>query len=205
MESDPVVESGTKEEGCEMVAAYRVERAFSYKIRVNENTRRIVTFNGTNDGFGIDISFGMPNHSEHFASDHQGTRGLRLVTFQMSEDFWCAMKHLKKFGKAYDQNRGKSWLLNKGNLKEPKGSDGASLDSFTKKTALHFEPAWLPVLLQSVEGVAKVEYLNDNEAFPAKAKDDGTFMGFFTLTDIEQNGFELDQDGWNKTDNDIGT
>jgi hypothetical protein len=194
-----------------MVNAYRVERAFSYKIRINEGTKRIVTFNGTNDGFGIDISFGMPTHSEYFASEHQSATGLRTVCFLMSDKFWCGLKHLKKFGKSHDQLAGKTWLEQKGalKLKEPQGSDGANLDSLTKKTALHFEPGWLPILLGAVEGIASVTYADEeSESFPAKFKGDGdskaTFMGFYSITEIKKNGWSIDLDGWGRTEDDIG-
>ncbi|MBO9887879.1 hypothetical protein, partial [Xanthomonas phaseoli] len=157
---------------------------------------------GMGDRFGIDISFGNPNHSEYYTAEHKDEKGLRLVTFQMNEKFWSAIKYLKKIGKEHDHTAGKRWLEGKKSLKAPAGSDCANLDSFTKKTSLHFEPAWLPYLLTAIEGVAAVEYLNKNEALPSMIKDDDgklEFMGFNTLEDIHLMGGQVDEDGWGKT------
>ncbi|MBO9798389.1 hypothetical protein [Xanthomonas phaseoli] len=98
--------------------AYRVERAFSYKIRVNSSTNRIVTFGGMGDRFGIDISFGNPNHSEYYTAEHKDEKGLRLVTFQMNEKFWSAIKYLKKIGKEHGHAAGKRWLEGKKSLRK---------------------------------------------------------------------------------------
>lgn len=186
-----------------MVMAYRVERAKGYKIIVDRTTNLITGFK--NDGFGIDISFDDVTHSEYFAQEHADAKGLRIVTFQMNENFWNAIKHLKKFGNQKDQGKGKTWLSGNAppNLPTPTGSDGASLSSRTKKTALHFQVGWLPVLKKCVTGRATIEY-DPTESFPAKF-DTGEFAGWYRYEEIVTNGFLVDEDGWDKTEDDIGS
>jgi hypothetical protein len=153
------------------VMAYRVERApGGYQIHVDSNGN-ITTVDWAGTGMGVSISFGMPDHSSYYAGDKEGARGLRLVTFEVSAGFWNGIKFLKKFGTSNDQTRGKQWLEAHGwrnSFTTPSGSDGASLSSFTKKTALTFgDPQWGPVLLAGVvRGTARVEYLNENENLP---------------------------------------
>ncbi|MEV5752384.1 hypothetical protein AB0L00_31595 [Actinoallomurus sp. NPDC052308] len=192
----------SEERGVAMVMAYRVERAGAYKIRVDANGK-ITTFDGTNDKYGIDISFGTADHSTYYAGEHTSDQGLRVVTFEMEEGFWNAIKYLKKFGKDSEKNAGKVWLEQRKIKKEPSGSDGANLSSFVKKTALHFDREWLPHLLKSVSGKASIEYVNEEtEVYPAKL--DGVFYGFMSMSDIQDGGYEVDEDGWDKTDEDIG-
>ncbi|MEV0622840.1 hypothetical protein AB0I81_56650 [Nonomuraea sp. NPDC050404] len=187
-------------EGEIMVMAYRVERSLSYKIRVNSDGK-ITTFNAIDDG-GVSISFGESTHSEYYADEHKSERGLRIIKFEMTDNLWSAIKLLKKIGKEADHKKGEAWLARiKTKLPPPSGSDGAKLDSFTKKTALTFSKAWLPYLLREVVGKATIEYPDEEtELFPAKA--DGEYAGMFTITQIKENGFEVDEDGWNKEDED---
>src|SRR5262245_15410459 len=191
-----------------MVNAYRVERAGSYKIRVDEGTKRITTFQGVKDNFGIDISFSTSTHSDYYTDAHKKEKGVRTVAFRMSDKFWNGLKYLKKFGTSSEQKAGKTWVEQVGahKLKEPQASDGASLDKSTKKTALHFETGWLPILLTQVVGGATVTYLDEKtEDFPAKLKEEGKdfFMGFATIEQIRENGWSVYLDGWDKTDDDI--
>lgn len=156
--------------------AYRVERApGGYQIHVAPNGN-ITTFDWSGSGMGVSISFGMPDHSSYYADDKKGSRGLRLVTFEVKEGFWNALKYLKKFGSTNDQARGKQWLEAHGwssSFPTPTGSDGASLNAITKKTALTFDPRWEPVLLAGVvQGSARVEYLNEDEDLPWVAAED---------------------------------
>lgn len=186
-----------------MVMAYRVERAGGYKIRMNASGK-ITTFDGTNDRNGVHISFGTADHSTYYADEHKSEQGVRVVTFEMNDSFWNAIKYLKKFGKENEKKAGKSWVEQRNVHSVPTGSDGANLSTFVKKTALHFEPEWLPHLLASVNGKAAVEYLDEEtEQFPAKLG--SKFQGFFTISAIRDSGFEVDEDGWQKTDDDIDT
>ncbi|WP_067467811.1 hypothetical protein [Actinomadura macra] len=184
-----------------MVMAYRVERAGSYKIRVDK-TGKITSFNATDDEGGVSISFVLSDHSDYFAEEHKGERGVRVVRFAMKDDFYGAIRYLKKMGKESDWKAGKQWLENKNRkkLSAPSGSDGSSLTSFTKKTALTFDAEWLPHLLAAVDGRATVDYKNEEtEVFPA-VDEAGESYGEMLIADIREAGLLVDQDAMNEVD-----
>lgn len=175
-----------------MVKAYRVERApGGYQLKITG--KNITDWNWSGSGMGISISFGDSAHSEYYSQEHSSEKWMRVVEFEMSDGFWNGLKYLKKFGKEKDQEAGKNWLEQNGwkkSLAVPSGSDGAHLDSLTKKTALTFSEDWKTVLAKGfVKESVSIAY-PENESFPA-VDDEGSDMGFFTIADIKEYGFDI--------------
>jgi hypothetical protein len=154
----------------QMVKAYRVEYP-TYKIVVSGD--KIESFEGNaGDGMGINISFVMPDHSQHFAAERKGAqlKGLRIVEFEFKDDFWDGIQWKSK-GAPKKEQVAEKWVKKMQNLPAPTWSDGASLTKFIKQTALGFKDAWLPVLKLGVKGGATVTYPGDDTG-PLKPEDE---------------------------------
>lgn len=145
------------------VMAYRVEYP-SYKIQYDEQSKKVTGFLGNDDGYGINISFVLPDHSTYFASERNESqlKGLRLVTFELDDDLWAAIEW-KASGKGKKKDLKQKWAEMVDSLKSPSWSDGSNLTKFIKQTALAFDDHWLPVLKKGIKGTASVEYLEDSE------------------------------------------
>jgi len=176
-----------------MVMAYRVEYPTSYKTQLNTDESRVTGFNGINDNYGINISFVLPDHSEHFSNDRTDLRGLRIVTFELHDDLWHAIEW-KASNKGAKSSINRRWLNAVENLKSPSWSDGASLSKFIKQTALAFNNAWFDVLAGGVINTASVYYPGDDETGLKNtdlvwAYNDELEEGE-TLADVLREGFE---------------
>ena len=142
----------------QLVMAYRVERESKkgggYRLEVDDKSRSIKSL-GVEPN--ISISFGTEAHSEHFLAEHEGENP-RLVTWEMDDAFWNMIKYKKGFGKQADKDAGHEELKKKSAPKStPSGSDGANLDSLTKKTALTFGSDWYKSILKhQVKGTTSV-------------------------------------------------
>ena len=130
--------AGNLQDVVQLVMAYRVERASvkggGYRTEIEKNTIKSLGAEAT-----ISISFGSDAHSDHFLGEH-ATEKARLVTWEMDDKFWNMLKYKKGFGKQADKEAGHklvdAWAPKA--KSSPSGSDGASLDTLTKKTAPHF-------------------------------------------------------------------
>ena len=148
-----------------MPMAYRVEYP-PYKIQLND-TNHVVGFRGgAPTDKTISISFIKPDHSEYFSQERTDVIGLRVVEFEITEDCWNAIMWKEGGSNVGKKDVKPNWVERVGKLKSPSWSDGASLDTFTKKTALTFSGDWLDVLVQGVvkSRAAKVEYPGDDES-----------------------------------------
>lgn len=145
--------------------AYRVEYP-PYKIQVNDNNQ-VVGFRGGAQGDNtISISFIKPDHSEYFSQDRTNVIDLRVVEFEITDACWTAIMWKASGSKVGKKDVAQNWITWVEKLKSPSWSDGANLDTFTKKTALTFSGGWLDVLVNGVvKGrAAKVEYPSDDES-----------------------------------------
>jgi hypothetical protein len=146
-----------------MVMAYRVEYP-PYKIQLDE-VSKVTGFKGNEDGKGINISFVKPDHSEYFSQERIDDPDLRVVTFEMKDVFWNAVR--SKMGTLPKKTKVDSgWKAKIDKLKTPSWSDGKDLPKFIKQTALGFRSAWLDVLLEGVvrSQAASVYYPADDES-----------------------------------------
>jgi hypothetical protein len=149
--------------------AFRVEYP-PYKIQLNTTSTKIVGFKGnmTDRDETISISFVMETHSDYFAGERTDVDGIRVVKFEISDDCWAAIQW-KATGKKKDSVKD-AWVSRVEKLREPSWSDGSSLDTFTKKTALTFRgEGWLDALLVGVVKSAPVTV-----AYPEKWKEEKT-------------------------------
>jgi hypothetical protein len=159
------------------VKAYRVESPRSYKIQFSEEGY-VVGFKGIEDAYGINISFVYQEHSEYFARERENVEGLRVVEFEMNDDFWLAVEH--KMGTAPKKEKpSPKWEKKMEKLKTPSWSDGKDLPNHIKQTALAFSNEWLDVLKEAIEkrSPAQISYpleeqeVEDNDVvwgFPKK-------------------------------------
>jgi hypothetical protein len=143
------------------VMAYRVEYPKSYKVQMNPS--HVITGFGNDDGFGISISFGKPDHSEHFVQERKEDQlqGLRVVSWEFNNDWYAAiMAKAEKRGPNGLKGGQQSKYEKIAKLPGPSWSDGANLDTYTKKNALSFnDPRWFPILDKASKGQqATVEY-----------------------------------------------
>jgi hypothetical protein len=160
---------GSLNDVVQLVMAYRVERESKagggYRVQIKD--RKIVSLGEEKN---ISISFGTEAHSEHFLAEH-GSEKPRLVKWEMNDVFWNMIKYKKGFGKKAGKKKGQQALESLSASKRPSttpgGSDGASLDSFTKKTALTFYDDWYGVILSNqVPGTAREEFPTSEEEEP---------------------------------------
>jgi len=137
------------------VMAHRVQYQHNKKAQLDENGN--ITLQAP-----IDISFGSETHSEYFASE-RGTgqlADLRTLRWEMKDDWWAAACNY-----SYDQpkklsGKAKGWLdkIKDAHPRKLAASDGASLDSATKKAAPHFDAQWDTILNQAVvRGTGRME------------------------------------------------
>lgn len=148
----------------QMVKAYRVEYPI-YKIVLGGKT--IESFMGNaSDGMGINISFVLPDHSQHFAAERNQSqlKNMRIVEFEMKDDFYEGLMWKSKGQPKKDKIK-ENWVKKMEKLPDPTWSDGANLTKFIKQTALGFKDrdgdGWLPLLKQGVTGVASATYPED--------------------------------------------
>jgi hypothetical protein len=155
--------------------AYRVESP-PYKIELDETARKITGFKGSTTDPTISISFVMPEHSDYFCGERLGKAGLRTVTFEITDDCWAAIQW--KAGSIGKGEVTTAWVKRVDKLKAPSWSDGASLSTFAKKTALTFSDGWLDALLPGVkkDGTARADYPEDDEA---DLKDTDTVWAYY--------------------------
>lgn len=177
------------------VMAYRVEYP-NYKIQIEGN--KIIGFKGNPDGKGINISFILPDHSSHFASERNESqlKGLRLVTFEIDDHLWEVIQW-KATQKGQKKNLKTKWLNEVENFKNPSWSDGSNLTKFIKQTALGFEDRWLDVLKKGVKGTATILYYGDLEdglkeddkvyAYLKNSESDGVCI---ELNEVEKQGYD---------------
>ncbi len=179
------------------VMAYRVEYP-PYKVQYNEQTGKVTGFAGHNDGFGINISFVMPDHSEHFARERKAGQlvGLRLVKFELKDDLYAAIGW-KASNKPTKDKVKQKWVEKVEGLKNPSWSDGANLTKFVKQTALAFNDDWLPVLKDGIQGTASIEFyeddetgLADNDEVYAYLRDEVADGAVVDKNKVESNGYE---------------
>lgn len=157
--------AGNLQDVVQLVMAYRVERASvkggGYRTEIDKKSIKSLGAEAT-----ISISFGSDAHSDHFLGEH-ATEKARLVTWEMDDKFWDMLKYKKGFGKQADKEAGRklveAWAPKA--KSSPSGSDGASLDTLTKKTALTFADDWYPVILShQVKGTAHEQFFEKEEA-----------------------------------------
>lgn len=157
-----------------MPLAFRVEYP-PYKIQLNSTNSKIVGFKGnlTDEDQTISISFVMETHSDYFAGERTDVDGIRVVKFEISEDCWNAIQW-KATGKKKDRVKA-NWIALVEKLREPSWSDGASLDTFTKKTALTFRgEGWLDVLVKGIVKSTPVTVAYPEKRTEGKTKADPT-------------------------------
>jgi hypothetical protein len=143
--------------------AYRVEYP-QYKIQLNPAENKVLGFQGSPDGKGINISFIKPDHSEYFVRERHGDQqeGLRIVTFEINDAMWDAIGW-RASGKTKKQEVKQAWVDLVEKLPAPSWSDGKNLTTDTKQTALGFADGWLSVLIKGAVGSASVTYVEDDE------------------------------------------
>ena len=189
------VGGGRSHGAVQAIMAYRVEYPESYKIHLNERGKIIGM--GSDDDFGISISFGLPDHSEHFVQERgvDQQEGLRVVSWEFNDDCYAALAaKASKAGSGNLAGRAKTLYGEIKNLPGPSWSDGANLNTYTKKTALSFnDKRWFPFLLAgSKNAIATVEFPEAKqkpEPKPATVAVRGTEVGWGYLDD-------WDQDDW---------
>jgi hypothetical protein len=156
------------------IMAYRVEYPKSYKV--NMDAKNVIVGFGNDDAYGISISFGKPDHSDHFVQERKSDQleGLRVVSWEFKDDYYAAlMAKATKRGPNGLTTKQRSLYEKIKTFPGPTWSDGANLDTYTKKNALSFnDKRWLPFLLKASKGqVATVDYPQPSElkATPAAA------------------------------------
>jgi len=101
------------------------------------------------DEYGIDISFSDTDHSDVYLEERKNLASVRLVTFDVSDDFYKAVQAMVT-GKTPDAKGAKSLLAKFKDKKLP--TPVATSDSWVKnKTdALHFQIEWAPYIQKSI-------------------------------------------------------
>ena len=151
--------------------AFRLERGQdSYKIIVEGNK---ITDIKAEDRFGINISFDQETHLDMFLQAHKKEPNVRLVTFEVCDEFIYYVKSLKGSATKDEKKSGAQWYANLSwnkklsspkKLSTPSSSDGVGLPKGVKALSLHFDEEWFRVLMAAiVKGSARVQQITGRD------------------------------------------